>query len=120
MTRLKAFFAGVPYVLHNRGERYFQTVFYILFKLMGQFIEVEYRSAAGRADAVITIQDAVYVFEFKMSERTTAEEALKQIDDKGYLIPFTAAGKQLVKVGVEFSADGHGVKRWTIEMNNEQ
>jgi hypothetical protein len=116
MTRLKAFFAGVPYELHNRGEKYFQTVFYILFKLMGQFIEVEYRSAAGRADAVVTIQDAVYIFEFKMTENATAEEALKQIDDKGYPIPFTASGKQLVKVGVEFSTDERGVKRWAIEM----
>ena len=114
MTRLKAFFAGVPYELHNKGERYFQTVFYILFKLMGQFIEVEHRSAAGRADAVITIKDAVYVFEFKMSENATAEDALQQIDDKGYLIPFTASGKQLVKVGVEFSTDERGVKRWAI------
>jgi hypothetical protein len=115
MTRLQAFFAGVPYELYNRGEKYFQTVFFILFRLMGQFIEVEYRSAAGRADAVVTIKDAVYVFEFKMTETATAEDALKQIDDKGYLIPFTASGKQLVKIGIEFSADGRGVKRWAIE-----
>jgi hypothetical protein len=81
---------------------------------MGQFIEVEYRSAAGRADAVITTRDAVYIFEFKMSETATAEEALEQIDDKGYPVPFTASGKQIVKVGVEFSADERGVKRWVI------
>jgi hypothetical protein len=119
MTRLKAFFAGVPYELHSKGEKYFQTVFYILFRLMGQFIEVEYRSATGRADAVVTIRDAVYVFEFKISETATAEDALKQIDDKGYPLPFTASGKRLVKVGVEFSADERGVKRWAIEVDDE-
>jgi hypothetical protein len=112
MTRLRAFFAGIPYELNNKEEKHYQTVFYLFFKLMGQFIEVEQRSAIGRADAVVTTADSVFVFEFKLTENATAEEAIKQIDDKNYLIPFTAGNKKLVKVGVEFSREERGISRW--------
>ncbi|MDR1380321.1 MAG: ATP-binding protein, partial [Tannerella sp.] len=112
MTRLKAFFADIPYELNNREERHYQTVFYILFRLLGQFVRVEYRTATGRIDAVVETSDAVHVFEFKLEQNATAEQALAQIDAKDYLIPFTASGKQLVKIGVEFGGNERGVKRW--------
>jgi hypothetical protein len=112
MTRLKAFFAGIPDELNNTEEKHYQTVFYLLFKLMGHFVEAEQRNATGRADAVVTTADSVFVFEFKLMENATAEEALKQIDDKNYLIPFTAGNKKLVKVGVEFSKEERGINRW--------
>jgi hypothetical protein len=114
MTRLKAFFADIPYDLDNRKEKHYQTVFYILFKLMGQYIRVEYRTAVGRIDAVVNTDEAVYVFEFKLSKKASAEDALKQIDEKGFLIPFTASGKQIVKIGVEFDAGARGVGRWVV------
>jgi hypothetical protein len=115
MTRLKAFFADIPYELNNREEKHYQTVFYILFKLMGQHIEVERRTAVGRMDAVVATDDSVFVFEFKLTENATAEDALRQIDEKGYLIPFTASGKRLVKIGVKFSAGERGIGRWIIK-----
>jgi hypothetical protein len=114
MTRMKAFFAGIPYKLNNKTEKHYQTIFYVLLKLMGQFIEVERDSATGRADAVITTADAVYVFEFKLTGNATAEDALKQIDDRGYLIPFTAGNKRLVKIGAEFSTKVRGLSRWVV------
>jgi hypothetical protein len=112
MNRLRAFFAGIPYDLNNKTEKHFQTVFFILLKLMGQFVRVEERSATGRTDAVVITKDTVFVFEFKMTETSTAEKALQQIDDKGYMIPYTAGDKKLVKVGVEFSLETRGVSRW--------
>jgi hypothetical protein len=114
MTRLKAFFANIPYELNNKTEKDYQTVFYLLFMLMGQFVEAESRSAKGRADAVVKTADTVYVFEFKLTENGTAEDALKQIDDTGYLIPFTASDKKLVKIGAEFSTEERGVRRWIV------
>ena len=114
MIRLKAFFAGIPYKLNNKEEKHYQTVFYLLFKLMGQFIEAEQRSATGRADAVVVTADTVYVFEFKLTGNGTAEDALKQIDNKGYLIPFTAGDKNLVKIGAEFSVKERTLSRWVI------
>jgi hypothetical protein len=114
MTRLQAFFAGIPYELHNKEEKHFQTVFYILFRLMGQFIAVEHRSATGRADAVVTTKDAVYVFEFKLAATASAEEALRQIDEKGYLLPFAAGHRKLIKIGVAFSLEARGITQWAM------
>jgi hypothetical protein len=56
--------------------------------------------------------DSIYVFEFKMDTAATAEDALAQIDSKGYLIPYSADSRRLVKIGVEFSVEAKGIKRW--------
>jgi hypothetical protein len=58
------------------------------------------------------LQDAVYVFEFKLSENASAEDALLQIDDKGYLIPYSAGGRKVVKIGAEFNAAERTLSRW--------
>ena len=110
LTRLQAFFADFPYELNTRTERHYQVVFYLVFKLMGQFTRAEVRSAKGRADAVVKTSDYIYVFEFKLNG--TAEEALKQINDRGYLIPYQADSRHLIKVGVEFSATERNISRW--------
>lgn len=112
LTRLKAFFADFPYELNEKTERHYQVVFYLVFKLMGQFSDVEVRSCKGRADAVVKTPDYIYVFEFKLDG--TAEASLTQIDDKGYLIPYTADGRNLVKVGASFSAAERNIDRWLI------
>lgn len=113
LTRLKAFFADFSYELSEQKERYYQVVFYLVFKLMGQFTQAEVRSAQGRADAVVETSDYIYVFEFKLNG--TAEQALQQIDEKGYLIPYLADGRKVVKVGVEFSAETRNISRWLVE-----
>jgi hypothetical protein len=114
MTRLRAFFSSIPYDLHDRTERYYQTVFFLVFRLLGQFADAEVRSAAGRADAVVTTRDTVYVFEFKLAGNGTVEEALRQIEEKGYLIPWTAGGKKLVKVGAVFDPAARTLGEWRI------
>lgn len=113
MERMKVFFAGIPYELSGNTERYYQSIFYVVFTLMGQFVEAEVRSSHGRADAVVKTKDTVYVFEFKLNG--TAEEALEQIDGKGYLIPYRLEGKKLVKVGVEFSKATRNISRYVVE-----
>lgn len=113
MERLKVFFAGMPYELSDNTERHYQAIFYVVFTLMGQFVETEVRSARGRADAVVKTQNAIYAFEFKLNG--TAEEALKQIDEKGYLIPYTLEGKRLVKVGVNFSKETRNVDKYIVK-----
>ena len=82
---------------------------------MGQFVEAEVRSSQGRADVVVSTDDTVYVFEFKLTGKGTAESAIKQIDDNDYLIPFTAGDKKLVKIGAEFSVRKRNLNRWVIE-----
>jgi Holliday junction resolvase-like predicted endonuclease len=82
---------------------------------MGQFVETEVKSARGRADAVVKTADTIYVIEFKMDENSTAEKALEQIDSKGYLIPYTADGRKLIRIGAEFSAEERTLSRWLVK-----
>ncbi|MDR1724329.1 MAG: PD-(D/E)XK nuclease domain-containing protein, partial [Tannerella sp.] len=73
------------------------------------------KDADGRADAVVKTADAIYVFEFKMDTTGTAEDAIKQIDTKDYLLSYTSDGRKLIKVGAEFSVEGRGLARWIIK-----
>ncbi|MDR1120638.1 MAG: ATP-binding protein [Dysgonamonadaceae bacterium] len=118
MTSLKAFFADIPYddiKLEHRDEQYYQHVFYLLFTLMGQFVQTEVKSSKGRADAIVKTANSIYVFEFKMDDSATAEDALAQINSKDYAIPYFADHRNLVKVGVEFSQKEKGIKRWITQ-----
>ncbi|MDR1338849.1 MAG: ATP-binding protein, partial [Prevotellaceae bacterium] len=118
MTSLKAFFAAIPYDAikqEHRDEQYYQHVFYLLFTLMGQFVQTEVKNSKGRADAVVKTAGNIYVFEFKMDDNATADDALKQINSKDYAIPYSADHRKMVKIGVEFSQTERGVKRWLIE-----
>lgn len=98
----------------TKEERHYQVVFYLVFKLMGQFVQAEVRSARGRADAVVKTPKYIYVFEFKLNG--TAEEAVQQIEDRGYLIPYQADGRELRKVGVEFSSTERNISRWLCNL----
>lgn len=113
MHRFEAFFADFPYELNDKTERHYQVIVYLIFKLMGQFTQAEVHSAKGRADAVVQTPKYVYIFEFKLNG--SAEEAMRQISDKGYAEPFKGDSRQIMKIGVEFSAETRNVKRWLIE-----
>ena len=119
MVLLRAFFSGIPYDAEQQDENHYKTIFYLIFKLSLPFVtNTEVRSAAGRADAVVETDDAVYVFEFKLDGY--ADEALKQIDDKGYLIPYSATltengtPKKLVKIGANFDKEKRTLGEWKI------
>ena len=113
MLRLKAYLAGISNRLSNKNERDFQTVFYLIFNLMGAHVRVEEDSAIGRADAVVHLPDAVFVFELKYDG--SAEAAIQQIDEKGYLIPYSADGKRLFKIGVNFDSGQRTITDWIIK-----
>ena len=117
MHLLKAYYASIPYDLEehkDKDEKYYQLICYLLFTNMGQFMETEVKSCRGRADAVVKTADSIYVFEFKMDDNATAEEALLQIERKGYLIPYSTDQRRLVKIGVEVSKAQRGIKRWVV------
>lgn len=119
LQRMQSFMAGIPYDLENKTEKHFQTIIYLVFSLLGYYIHSEVKSSIGRADAVCRTQDCIYVFEFKVD--SSAEVALKQIDDKGYLIPYrfdtaNATNKiRLLKIGVNISSETRTIKDWKIE-----
>ena len=113
MVSLKAYLSSISNRLSNKNERDFQTVFYLIFNLMGAYIRVEEDSAIGRADAVVYMPTATYVFELKYDG--SAEEALQQIDNKEYLLPYSADGKRLIKVGVNYDSNLRTIGDWIIQ-----
>ena len=110
MQRITTFFASIPYDLNNKTEKHFPTLFYLLFSMTGLYVESEVKSAVGRADIVIKTETHIYVFELKLDG--SADEALKQIDSKGYLVPYTCDGRKLVKVGINFDSATRTVSEW--------
>jgi hypothetical protein len=112
MDALKPFFSGIPYDLNDQTERHYQVVFYLIFRLLGQYCRTEVKNATGRADAIVEVGDYVYCFEFKLHD--TAEAALAQIDSRKYLTPWEGSGKKLVKVGVEFDKEKRNVGRYIV------
>ena len=112
LERIRAFFASIPNDLENKQEKHYQTIFYLLFRLMGQYVDVEVKSAIGRADVVVKLHDAIYVFEFKVDG--TPEEALEQINSKGYAIPYQPDHRSVVKIGVNFDSTTRTIGDWVI------
>ena len=99
--------------LENHSEKHYQTIFYLMFSFLNIYIRTEVKSAIGRADAVMHMPDAIYVFELKVDK--SADEALAQIDEKGYMLPYYAEGKRLVKVGISFDSKQRTIADWKIK-----
>lgn len=117
LRRMQVYMSAMPNDLENKTEKHYQTMLYLIFSLLGYYIRTEEKSAVGRADAVCWTADSIYVFEFKVD--STAEMALSQIDDRGYMIPYTfETGKRLVKVGVNISTTSRTLEGWTVAVSD--
>lgn len=109
-----ALFSGIPYTKGNTEyESYFQSVIYIVFTLLGQYVHAEVHSVLGRADCVVETQEFIYLFEFKRDK--SAQEALWQMEEKGYALPYAADQRKLYKVGVNFDSARRNISEWKVE-----
>ena len=113
MRRLKALMADTPYEIIKNLENHYQNVMFIFTKLMGIYTQAEYRTSYGRIDLLITTEKYVYVIELKLD--STAEEALQQINNKDYTLPFTANGREIIKIGANISSATRNLERWLVE-----
>ena len=114
----RAFFAGIPYqegTLQDAptSEGHFTTMLYVMFSFLNVYVYTQVRTAKGRMDILLKTDTTIYVMELKLDG--TVEEALKQIDDKGYAIPYEADGRRIVKVGIRFSSEERTITEWKIE-----
>jgi len=101
---LEEIFHQIPYDIRVRKERYYQSIFYLIFILIGVDIETEVRTDRGRIDAVMETVEKVYIMEFKL--RGSEEEALEQIKEKRYWEKYEGRGKEIELVGVKFQEKG--------------
>ena len=112
--RLRSFFADTPYELIRDLELHYQNVLFIVFKLVGFYVKAEYHTSEGRIDLVLQTDKFVYVIEFKLDG--TAEDALRQINERHYALPFEAGGnRRLFKIGVNFNAKMRNIEKWIVE-----
>ena len=111
--RLQSFFADTTYEVILEQELHYETVLFIVFKLVGFYTKVEYHTNDGRIDLMLQTEKFIYIMEFKLNG--TAEEALQQINDKRYALPFEADGRKLFKIGINFSEKTRNIEKWVVE-----
>ncbi len=112
MSSLKALLAGGKYAVAGELEKYFQNTMFLIFKLLGFHVDVEYMTSDGRIDVVVKTKDYIYVMELKVD--VPAEKALAQIDSKEYMLAFADDGRTLYKIGVSFSSETRRISEYKI------
>ena len=113
MERLQSFLADCPYEMAKDVELHYQNVLFIVFRLAGLYTNVEYHTSRGRIDLVLQTDSYVYVMEFKLDG--SAEQALQQIEDKQYALPFAKDSRKVYTIGVNFSSETRNIERWIVK-----
>ena len=121
MERMQSLIAGIPYDNFTEEnlklrEQNYQAAVYLIFKLMGQFVQTEEHCSTGRIDCVVRTVDSIYLFEFKLSSNGNAEDALNQIKEKHYAEKYLVDGKKIVLIGSSFDEEKRTVKEWKVEL----
>ncbi|MCQ2976205.1 MAG: PD-(D/E)XK nuclease domain-containing protein, partial [Bacteroidales bacterium] len=119
---IKAYIASIPYDVMTKEdwedkakcERFYQVLIFVMFGLFNRYTYIEVKSIRGRADIVMFAENTVYVLEFKVD--SSAEEALKQIDEKGYAIAYQnrLKGRNVVKCGININSKLRTIDGWKI------
>ena len=120
MREMQSYLAGIPYVEGfklklkdvTNSEGFYKYTMYLIFSMLNVYTKTQIKCAGGRVDMVVWMPDAIYVFELKVGE--SAQAALRQIDEKGYAIPYQTDGRRIVKIGISMNAETRTVKEWMI------
>ena len=113
---LKVYMAGIPYPEAGgelkKRECFYETIMYVVFSMLNRYVQTQIKTARGRVDVIMHTPSSIYVMELKVDG--TADEALVQIDDRQYLLPYSSDGKRLVKVGISFSSRTRTIGDWKV------
>ncbi len=112
MSLLETLFAGQDYQIAGDAELYFHNAVALIFKMVGFYTETERHTSDGRMDMVVQTADYIYLFEFKLDK--SVEEALAQIEEREYALPFAHDPRKLYKIGVNFSSETRRVESWKM------
>ena len=112
LHRLQEFLSTIPYCDNTKFEGHYQQVFYIIFSLLGYYVDVEVRTPRGRVDIVLRTRTTLYLMELKLNK--SAGEAMEQIDLKNYPERFALCGLPIVKVAVSFDSERCTIGDWKI------
>lgn len=115
-----AFLSSIPYDSHDSTknpeltEKHFQYTFYLILRLIGVYcLHIEQTQSRGRVDCILETPPYIYIFEFKLDG--SADEALRQIEEKGYAQPYLTDKRKIVRIGVVFSSQTRTISEWKEE-----
>ena len=115
---LTSFLASIPYTMRRKEnerekERYFHYTFYLIMRLISVYtVYTEKVQSQGRVDCIVETPNYVYIFEFKLDG--TAEEAMRQIEEKGYAKEYGADTRKLYQIGAVFSSETGTIEEWIV------
>ena len=120
MSHMQSYLASIPYVEGFKkklaeaatAEGFYEYTFYLIFSMLNVYVQTQVKVAGGRVDVVVFMPDTIYVIELKAGG--SAEDALRQIDGKGYADAYRADGRRVVKVGVSMDKDTRTVEDWKV------
>ena len=120
LTALRSWIASLPYDIitkkewmrKKKREAFYKLILYAVFSLLNSKVDTEVKSILGRADVVIKTKTDIFVLELKVDD--TVDNALAQIDDKGYAIPYEADGRKVTKCGVSITSEQRNITQWRI------
>lgn len=118
LTALRSYIAKIPYDIitkeewecNESREAFYKLLIYMAFSMLNSIVDTEVKSVLGRADVVIQTNADIFVLELKVDD--TAENALQQINSKGYAIPYEADGRKLTKCGICISSSARNITHW--------
>jgi hypothetical protein len=118
MLQLKSVLASVPFMKGDKDiladaektEAHYHVLFYFFFRMLSNEVNAEVRNAVGATDVIIKTPKYIYIVEIKID--ATPDVALAQIEAKGYVTPYLADGRKLVRIGVNFSTTSRTIEEW--------
>ena len=113
MKLIQSVFAGIPYPIHIKNEHYYQTVFYVVCDLLNLMVQAEVFTGSGRIDMMVAAGDWIYVIEFKLNK--SADQAMRQIENKDYAMKYRKDGKKIMLLGVNFDFEAGNITDWIKE-----
>ena len=113
LRRLQTLLSTIPQCDNTKYEGHYQQMFYIIFSLLGYYVDVEVRTASGRVDMVLRTKTTLYVMELKLDKNATV--AMEQINLKNYPERFALCGLPVVMVAVNFDSESGTLGDWMIE-----
>ena len=113
LYQMQSFLAGIPYDLVRPNENWYQTVVYLLCRLLGFYTQAEYHTSCGRVGMVLQTDDYIYIFEFKINLPPVV--GARQIAERDYTLPFATDPRHLFRVAVSFDTEKRNLDSWKIE-----
>ena len=84
----------------------------MLLALLGIDVNGEVRTNKGRIDLSIEFDNSIYIVEIKI--RGTVDDAIKQIDEKGYIDMYKKKHKNIYKLAIIFDVKERNIAEWKL------